>query len=235
MPLTKERILSQIKNNLIVSVQADKGEPFYDLAALGVMIQAVVNGGACGLRLANPASIQWARKNFPALPIIGITKPEPIPENFRELVYITPTWADIEKVADAGANIVAIDGTQRPRPNGEALDVLVNRFRNTYPEKLLMADIDTVGNAVYCESLGVNLIATTLNGYTQETLGTRDNFDLLHKLADRLKTPIVMEGKINAPSDVKKAFDCGAFSVVVGSAITRPHLITQQFKLACDS
>jgi len=232
-PQNNPTLLASLRHQLVVSVQADVGEPFYNMDALGAMMQAVVNGGAKGLRLANAPSIQWAKAHFTDLPVIGITKPEPIPANFRELVYITPTWDDIVSITEAGADIIAIDGTQRPRPYGETLAATVQRFKTTYPDRLLMADIATVEEAVYCESLGVDLVATTLCGYTQETLDAPDNFDLLHKLREAIKTPIVMEGRLNTPADVKRALAEGAFTVVVGSAITRPHLITQQFVSAC--
>lgn len=228
-------VLKALKNNLVVSVQADVGEPFYGQVPLQAMIKSVINGGAAGLRLASIEAMVWAKKNYPNVPIIGITKPEPLPENFREIVYITPTWSEMMRVADTGADIVAIDGTARPRPNGETLEALVQQFKTIYPNQLLMADIATVEEALACEELGFDLIATTLCGYTQDSLAEPDNFKLLQTLAPQLQVPVVMEGRLNTPEQVLQAFNFGAFSAVVGSAITRPHLITQRFVQACSN
>lgn len=222
-------IVKKLEKKIIVSCQAAKGEPFNDIACLTAMIKSVVNGGAAGLRLAGEESIKAARE-FTDIPIIGITKPEPLPDNWKEVVYITPTCMDAELVANAGADIIAIDGTSRLRPK-ENLAGQIEYIKHNL-NKLVMVDIATVEEGLMCALLGVDIISTTLSGYTAETLEKNPDepdFELLARLVKAVNKPIILEGRIWEPAHVKKAFELGAFAVVIGSAITRPHLITRRF------
>lgn len=222
-------IIKKLEKKIIVSCQAAKGEPFYDTACLTAMIKSVIDGGAAGLRLAGEESIKAARE-FTDIPIIGITKPEPLPDNWKEVVYITPTCKDAELVANAGADIIAIDGTSRLRPE-ENLAGQIEYIKYNL-NKPVMADIATVEEGLMCALLGADIISTTLSGYTAETLDKNSDepdFELLEKLVKVVNKPIILEGRIWEPAHVKKAFELGAFAVVIGSAITRPHLITRRF------
>ncbi len=225
--------LTQLKRQVIVSVQAENHEPFHSKEPFLAMVQSVLNGGAKGLRLAGIDSIRWVREVFGNdLPIIGLTKPDKIPVNFESEVYITPAFNHVANLAEAGADIVAMDATGRTRPGGETLGSIVEQTRTEYPKLLLMADIATLEEGLSAENLGFDMVSTTLSGYTQETLEIKTegpDFALLIGLVNRLKTPVVLEGRVWHPSEVKQAFDLGAFSVVIGSAITRPHQITQRF------
>ena len=229
MTKTAKDALERIKNKVIISSQAMKGEPLYEECAMNAMIQTVLNGGAGGLRLAGERDIRNARK-MTDLPIIGITKPDKLPENWIERVYITPSREDAKKVADAGADIVAFDGTSRNRECEDTLEDLIAFVKKE--QKFAMADISTKEEAINCEKLGVDIVSTTLAGYTKETQNidmSSPDWALLSELTKSLKCPVILEGRIWTPEDVRKAFDLGAYAVVVGSAVTRPQLITKRF------
>lgn len=221
----------------IVSVQASGDEPLNKPEILTAFAKSVLDGGAAGLRLAQPENITAFYTTYPqyknTLPVIGITKPEPLPENWLNEVYITPRFADVAALAASGVPIVALDATLRDRP--EPLEALVSRIRESYPQLALMADIATLDDALNAQHLGFDYIGTTLAGYTSATApgSAGPDFDLLKTLTSQLQTPIIMEGRIQTPEQAQQALALGAQAVVVGSAISRPHLITQQFVNAC--
>src|SRR5262249_40963212 len=152
------------------------------------------------------------------IPVMGITKPEVIPANAAELVYITPTFADVASLADC-CEIIALDATLRPRPNSETLAQIVQQSRKQFPKLLLMADVATIEEGINAAQLGFDLISTTLSGYTTETQENsskkqgKPDFELLAALTKQVQTPIVMEGRIWEPAEVQKAFALGAFCV----------------------
>ena len=220
-------IIEQIKGEVIISVQAMPDEPLYDEICLTAMMKSVVNGGAKALRLAGVRDIKNAKKLFD-VPVIGITKPEKLPENWLEIVYITPEIKDVEGLIQAGADIIAVDATQRPRPK-ESLEEILNYIKSN--NKLAMADISTLQEGIQAYKMGFDIVSTTLSGYTKESLSdkTTPDFDLLKKLKDTINCPVILEGRIWEPDEVTKAFELGAYSVVIGSAVTRPQLITKRF------
>lgn len=223
-------ILTKLKNQIIISVQSSFGEPLYNEDVMIAMMKSVISGGARALRLAGPRDIKNAASFDPKIPIIGITKPKVIPENFRELVYITPTVADAKVVVEAGADVVAFDATMRERPNGEKLEDIVNFVKSQ--GRLAMADIATFEEAENAHKLGCDLISTTLSGYTTESIKSEPqegpDFELLEKIV-RTGANVILEGRIWNPEEVVRAFESGAFAVVVGSAVTRPHEIVKRF------
>lgn len=221
------KILDKLKNSVVISSQAMPSEPFYAEAAMTAMIQSVINGGAQGLRLAGERDVRLAKK-LCDLPIIAITKPDKIPDNYKEVVYITPTLADVELLAKADADVIAFDGTSRPRPGGASLAEIIK-----YSQELgclAMADISTFEEGLQARELGVDIVSTTLAGYTSHSVSTEGpDFDLLKKLVKALDCPVILEGRIWSPDEVKKAFELGAYAVVIGSAVTRPHHIVERF------
>lgn len=219
-------IVDKLKNKVIVSVQAMPDEPLYKEECIVAMMQSVVNGGAAGLRVAGARDVKNAKKLF-GLPVIGLTKPDKLPENWKEVVYITPTLKEVDELIAAGADIIAFDGTSRPREC--AIEEMIAKIKAA--GKLSMADIATFEEGLTCEKLGVDIISTTLSGYTAETKTNSDepDFALLEKLHNGTNMPIILEGRIWEPHQVKKAFELGAHAVVIGSAITRPQLITKRF------
>ncbi len=220
-------IINKIKNNIIISVQAMLNVPLYKVECMNAMIQSVLKGGAKALRLAGARDIKNAKK-FSAVPIIGLTKPESIPKNWKQIVYITPGMKEITELINAGADIIAMDGTSRPRGK-DNLRKLIKYV--AMHNKASMADISTLPEAIAARALGFDMISTTLSGYTQNSSSDSEepDFKLLEKAANILDCPIILEGRIWTPDQVKKAFDLGAHAVVIGSAITRPQLIVKRF------
>ena len=220
-------ILSKLKNQIIISVQAMPDEPLYEESALTAMMKSVVNGGAKGLRLAGARDVKNAKKLFD-IPVIGLTKPDKLPENWKEIVYITPTLKEVNELIDANADIIATDATNRPRPK-ESLEEIIKYIKKN--NKLAMADISKFEEGIKARELGFDVISTTLSGYTlysNQNINTPD-FELLENLVKKLDCPVILEGRIWEVNEVNKAFDLGAYSVIIGSAVTRPQLITKRF------
>ena len=219
--------IKKIKNKLIISTQASFDEPLYDETAMYAMIDTVVRLGCIDtLRLAGVRDVKYAKGKFPQVVIIGITKPKIIPKNYKELVYITPTVQDAKKIIDAGADIIAFDGTLRNKDAKNIIDIIHTKNR------LAMADIATFEDAKYSFELGADIISTTLSGYTVESQNMPDtpDFKLLQNCVQKIGIPVILEGKIWTYEDVKVAFELGAHSVVIGSAVTRPHKIIERLK-----
>jgi N-acylglucosamine-6-phosphate 2-epimerase len=216
--------------SLIVSCQALPDEPLYGSHIMSKMALAAYLGGATGIRANGYEDIK-AIKETVDLPVIGIVKQD-YPDS---PVYITPTLKEVRDVVRAGAEIVAIDATHRHRPNGESLEALVQSIRREFPELILMADIATKADGLKAEALGFDMISTTLTGYTEETKGTPlPNYRLVKDLLKHTTCPIIAEGGIQCPNHLAKLFKLGVYGAVIGSAITRPQLITQSFAKVID-
>lgn len=221
-------IINRLKGKVVVSCQAMPSEPLYLEKCMVAMMKSVVKGGAGGLRVAGARDVRNAKHLFD-VPVIGLTKPDVIPQNWQEIVYITPTLKEVIELVEAGADIIAFDGTMRERPNGAKLEELIKYVKIN--NRISMADISTLEEGLNAEKLGANILSTTLSGYTQfsQNRGNRPDFELLKQLVENTKLPVVLEGRIWEPEDVDKAFEIGAHCVVIGSAITRPQLITKRF------
>ena len=221
-------ILNRLKGKVVVSVQAMPSEPLYLEKCMVAMMKSVIKGGAGGLRVAGARDVKNAKHLFD-VPIIGLTKPDIIPSNWQEIVYITPTLKEVIELVEAGADIIAFDGTMRERSNGAKLEELIKYVKIN--NRVSMADISTLEEGINAEKLGANILSTTLSGYTQfsQNRGNGPDFELLKQLVDNTNLPVVLEGRIWEPEEVDKAFELGAHCVVIGSAITRPQLITKRF------
>ncbi|MEB3287475.1 MAG: N-acetylmannosamine-6-phosphate 2-epimerase [Vampirovibrionales bacterium] len=235
MSLPWSKIKSLLKHQVIVSVQASKGEPLNRDDIIEALALSALSGGAAGLRMANTLEddpIGYFKQRHAEVPVIGLTKPVEIPKDAYQSVYITPDTHAIDCLLRAQADVIAMDATQRQRPGEQTLAELVTHCRKSSQETPLMADVATLEEGLMAEALGFEMISTTLSGYTSETLSNANagpDFQLLGNLVNRTNCPIVLEGRIWKPEEVKQAFDLGAFAVVIGSAITRPHHITQRF------
>ena len=219
-------IIEKLKGKIVVSSQAMPDEPLYKEECMLAMMASAINGGAGGLRVAGARDVKNA-KTF-GVPVIGLTKPNGLPKNWKEIVYITPSLEKVNSLIEAGADIIAFDGTSRPHDNctlEEIIDVIHKAGR------LAMADISTLEEGVNCAKLGADIISTTLAGYTLEsgTPSEGPDYALLEKLVNKVDKPVILEGRIWEPNEAKKAFELGAHCVVIGSAITRPQLITKRF------
>ena len=219
-----EARFASLRGGLIVSCQAPIDSPLNEPHVISAMALAAEQQGAIGVRLNGPANIAAARARI-QVPIIGIEKVV-MPGSD---VYITPTFAVAERVVQSGVDILALDATQRPRPNGENIAELIARIRAELATPV-MADIATFDEGLRAADCGADIIATTLCGYTKETDGASlPAFDLLERLATNIKLPIICEGGVAAPDELRRAFDCGAFAVVVGTAITGITQLVQNF------
>jgi N-acylglucosamine-6-phosphate 2-epimerase len=218
--------IEQLKNGVIVLCHAEGDEPFNFPNYIAAFAKAAEMGGAVGIRVQGTDNIKSVRSTV-KLPIIGISR-----GSYADgWALITPDVSDVESLISAGADIVALDVTQRVRPNGmdgfEFLELLRKRFRIP-----LIADVSTYIEGVRATELGADMIATTLSGYTQYTEDRADDFpdfNLIERLTAEIHIPVIAEGRIWTPSEAAHALKCGAYAVVVGSAITRPRVITQRF------
>jgi N-acylglucosamine-6-phosphate 2-epimerase len=224
----KMNSIENLKFKLIVSCQAPIDSPLHDAEIIGAIAQACINRGAAGVRIDTPAHIMAVRKKMPNIPIIGLWKQT----GLGTPVYITPRYEDAEAVAEAGADIIAIDATLRERPQGETVTEIINTI-HTRLDRLVMADIDNLESAIAAVEVGADLVGTTLYGYTNATKNlSPPGFILLSELVEKLSVPIICEGGIASPEMAKQALDLGAYAVVVGTAITGIDALTQSFQTA---
>lgn len=216
-----------MKGRLIVSCQALPEEPLHSSYIMGRMAAAAKEGGAAGIRANTKEDITEIKKNVD-LPIIGIVKRDYADSE----VYITPTMREIEELMAVGPEIIALDATSSLRPQGKTLEEFYQEVRSAYPSQLLMADCSTVEEALHADRMGFDFIGTTLVGYTKQSRGLKiesDDFAIIKEIMRSVSHEVIAEGNINTPEKVRRVMDLGVYSVVVGSAITRPQIITKQF------
>ena len=221
-----ERVES-LKGKLIVSCQALPHEPLHSSFIMGRMALAAKEGGAVGIRANTKEDIREIQ-SLTDLPVIGIVKRDY--EDSR--VYITPTMKEIEELMEVRPEIIAMDATISVRPGGKTLDEFFCEVKQRYPEQLFMADCSTVEEALHADELGFDFIGTTMFGYTEQSKNDRieeNDFEILRKIVANVKHRVIAEGNINTPEKARRVIELGAFSVVVGSIITRPQLITKSF------
>ena len=218
--------VESMKGQLVVSCQALPHEPLHSSFIMSKMALAAHRGGAKGIRANTVVDIQEIRKEV-SLPVIGIIK-----EVYGDCpVFITPTMKEVSALAEINVEMIAVDATRRPRPDGLTTVEFLSLIKKTYPNIALMgdcADLEDVKIAMeYCD-----FIATTLYGYTDYTKGcdiSKDNFAHLQEVIKTSTKPVIAEGKVNTPEKAKLCLDLGAWCVVVGGAITRPMEITERF------
>lgn len=206
-----------MNKGLIVSCQALPDEPLYSSFIMGKMALAAKEGGAVGIRANTVADIK-AIKAEVNLPIIGIIK-----QDYDNMIpYITPTMKEIDALVEENIHVIALDATINQSKN------FLKEVLNKYPNQKFMADISTIEEGLRAESLGFQFVGTTLVGYTEQSKNM-NNFEVLSTLIEKCKIPVIAEGNFDTPEKARKALEMGAYSVVVGSAITRPQLITKRF------
>jgi N-acylglucosamine-6-phosphate 2-epimerase len=220
-------VWERLRGQLIVSCQALADEPLYGATIMAAMARAAAQGGAGGIRANGPADIAAIRQAVD-LPIIGLYK-----ENLAGYpVYITPTLAHARCVAEAGADIIAVDATARPHPEGGDGAGFVALLKRELGMPVL-ADISTFDEGIAAARAGADAISTTLSGYTPYSRQAESwDAELVRVLAEAAGAPVIAEGRIWEPAEAAHALALGAFAVVVGSAITRPQLITARFARA---
>lgn len=215
--------LESLRGRLIVSCQAYPGEPMRDPRTTAQFAASAVTGGAAAVRVQGLADVQHTRAAV-EVPVIGLWK------DGHDGVFITPTLRHALAVANAGAHIVALDGTRRPRPDGMTLAQTVDGI-HTESHALVMADCGSLEDAAAAVDAGADLIGTTLAGYSGERPKTQGpDLDLLERIAGAgFGVPLIAEGRLHTPAQARQALDAGAFAVVVGTAITHPATITGWF------
>ncbi|MCR2822508.1 N-acetylmannosamine-6-phosphate 2-epimerase [Lederbergia panacisoli] len=222
--MDKQSFFNAIHKKLIVSCQALEHEPLHGSEIMAKMAQAAKEGGAVAIR-SNSAQDVAAIKKQTGLPVIGLVK-----RDYEDSeVFITATLKEVKELLEVEADVIALDATIRKRPNGEKLEELI-RYIHEHSNTLVMADIATIQDAEYATRCGADMISTTLSGYTADSPKLEGpDFELLEELSKTSPIPVIAEGRINTPRDAKKMLELGAWSIVVGSAITRPQLITKSF------
>lgn len=227
-----EKKAEMLRGKLIVSCQALPHEPLHSSFIMGRMALAAKEGGAYGIRANTKEDIREIQFQV-NLPIIGIVKRDYTDGG----VYITPTMKEVEELMEVKPEIIALDATGAVRPQGITLDDFFGQLKEKYPDQLWMADCSTIDEALHADELGFDFIGTTMVGYTEQSKGDKieaDDFLILREIIKGARNKVIAEGNINTPEKAKRVIELGAFSVVVGSSITRPQLITKSFSEALD-
>lgn len=221
--MTENKITVQMRGGLIVSCQALPGEPLFGADIMARLAAAAEAGGAVGIRANSPVDIAAIRA-VTTLPLIGLSKIDVAGYD----VYITPTLAEAQAVSDAGADVIALDATHRPHPEGTTAEFI--RHVKAVTQKPVLADISTYDEALEAQDAGADFVSTTMSGYTPNSPQSSDpDLGLVQRLAAVLTVPLIAEGRITTPEQARAALDAGAWAVVVGGAITRPQQITRRF------
>lgn len=220
--------LGRLKGGLVVSCQVPDGVAIDTPEFIAAQAETVVEAGAIGIRARGVENVAAIAKRT-SVPIIGLVK------RFLSStpIYITPLLKDVLELEAAGASIIAIDATERLRPENVTLKEFIQEVRR-HTSVPLLADVDTLEAGLIAEELGCESIATTLSGYTDEPAPQLPNIRLVKELAKRVKVPIIAEGGYSSPREMSQAFEAGAWSVCVGTAITNPYLLTKGFISALD-
>lgn len=219
--------IENIKGKLIVSCQALAHEPLHSSFIMGRMARAAKEGGAAGIRANTKEDIKEIQAQVD-LPIIGIVK-----RDYEDSeIYITPTIKEVDELMEVEPEIIAMDASPAMRPGNKSLDDFFREVKEKYPNQLLMADCSTVEEAIYADKLGFDFIGTTMVGYTRQSQGDKieaNDFEILRKIVEKVEHKVIAEGNINTPEKARRVIELGAYSVVVGSIITRPQVITKNF------
>lgn len=222
--------LASAQGRLIVSCQALPDEPLHSSFIMSRMALAAQQGGAAGIRANSPEDIAAIREAVD-LPVIGIVKRDYSDSE----VFITASMREVDELMTVAPEVIAVDARDALRPKGQTLADFYSEIRQKYSDVALMADCATLDEMIHADQLGFDFIGTTLVGYTPASKGMKieaDDFALIRRALEVIKQPIIAEGNINTPAKVKRVLELGVHSVVVGSAITRPKWITEQFVAA---
>ncbi len=231
--MNKEELFERIKGKVIVSCQAVKGEPLYveEKSVMYLMARAAKQAGAPAIRTSSIRDV-IAIKEETGLPVIGLIKIQY--EGFES--YITPTMKEVDELVEAKADVIALDCTNQKRGDGKSISEFISEVREKYPEAVLMADISTYEEGVNAWKLGMDIVGTTMSGYTPYTTKTDGpDYELVRRLSETLDIPVIGEGRVHSPEQAVEMLKTGAHAVVVGGAITRPLEIAQRFMKAVSA
>jgi N-acylglucosamine-6-phosphate 2-epimerase len=222
----KNDILTSLKNGLIVSCQVKKDDPQYIDGIIPALAKGAIWGGAVGLRINEPQNIKDVRA-ITDLPIIGLWK---IHREDTD-VFMTPNMDAVKAVIDAGADIVAIDGTDRLIDGEKAFDI-IQKIKNLYPDVLIFADVRDDEDAVLALEKGADIVAPTFYRFGKNAKSTDlPDWEMFARMCSLCKDKglVFMEGKVWTPDDCIRALHYGAHAVVVGTVLTREHITTRRF------
>ena len=224
----KRELMESMKGGLIVSCQVQKDDPIYTDDMVVKMAEAARWAGAVGIRANSPEQIKAIKQAVPELPIIGLWK---VWHDDTD-VFITPTMKEVDAIVEAGAEIIALDCTAQRTHEGTIAWDLLDQAKAAYLDKLFFADVSNYEEARHAIDHGADIVAPTLYGYTKETADIEGpDLRTFAKMCRDFKDEayVMMEGHLYTPEDAMKCIFLGAHSVVVGSAITRPHLTAKRF------
>ena len=230
--MKKEELFEQLKGKIIVSCQAVPGEPLYveEKSIMYLMARAAKQAGTPAIRTSSIRDV-IAIKEETGLPVIGLIKIKY--EGFES--YITPTMKEVDELAAAGSDVIAFDCTAQKRGDGKTIDEFMAEVRKKYPDAILMADISTYEEGINAWRLGVDMVGTTMSGYTAHSPKTDGpDYELVKRLSAEVDIPVIGEGRVHSPEQAVEMLNAGAFAVVVGGAITRPLEIAQRFIKAVE-
>lgn len=228
--MDKTELFNRIKGQLIISCQALPGEPLYDpqRSLMPYMARAAKEAGSPMIRTNSIRDVVGIKEET-GLPVIGLIKK--VYEGYDG--YITPTMAEVDALVEAGADIIAIDCTDRKRGDGITPWEYIRSIKAKYPNQILMADISDYHEGMEAYKCGIDLVSTTMSGYTDYTPKLEGpDFELAAKLARDLPIPVIGEGRVHTPEEAVHMLDMGAWAVIVGGAITRPLEIAGRFMTA---
>ena len=231
--MEKNALLETIHKKMIVSCQAIPGEPLYveEKSVMYLMARAAKLAGSPAIRTSSVRDVV-AIKEETGLPVIGLIKTRY--EGYES--YITPTMKEVDELVKAGSDVVALDCTMRKRGDGRTVSEYIASVREKYPDIILMADISTYEEGMNAQQCGVDILGTTMSGYTAYSRqATGPDYELMSRLAEDADIPVIGEGKIHSPEQAVKALQTGVWAIVVGGAITRPLEIAQRFMEAIES
>lgn len=222
-----DELLEDIRHSLIISCQALPGEPLYceEMSLMPFMAKAAQMAGSRCIRTSSTRDVA-AIKEATGLPVIGLIK-RPY-EGYD--AYITPTMREIKELVEVESDVIALDCTMRKRGDGTTINEFLSQIREKYPDISLMADISTLQEGINAWKAGVDMVGTTMSGYTPYSPQLqKPDFDLVRTLVREIPIPVIAEGKIHYPEQAKQMLELGAYAVVVGGAVTRPLEIAQRF------
>ena len=232
MKTPKNEILEMVKGSIIVSCQALPVEPMYceEMSLMPYFAKAAQQAGSKVIRTSSVRDVV-AIKEKTGMPVIGLIKRNY--EGFES--YITPTMQEIDELVAADSDIIALDCTDLKRGDGKTIPEFLAEIRAKYPDIVLMADISTFEEGIRAWKCGVDMVGTTMSGYTPHSPKTEGpNYELVRQLVEALPIPVIAEGRVHQPEQAKKMLELGAHAVVVGGAITRPLEIAQRFYKAIE-